>query len=215
MRRFSSFHSTRNSVAARFIPSLRATPTATDHNSSGMDVFPVRFCLQASKRAFASSRLMIGVLFRGMAFLSTGNPAAERPYQLSPAHFMHAYRKVTDRTVPQIRQSRWLRTRARASSTRKRLLPGASFQSASRPESGTSGQIQISGLRVPAKLNTEEPNFQLAHIISGTMPAMQLPEARSCLEHVLRRHVRRLRVRGRAATLRLSPALASHHRPMR
>src|SRR6266852_1415960 len=55
----------------------------------------------------------------------------------------------------------------------------------------------------PVKLNTEEPNFQLAHIISGTLPAMQLPEARSCLEHGVRRHVRRLRVHGRAVTLRL------------
>ena len=64
------------------------------------------------------------------------------------------------------------------------------------------------------KLNTEEPDFNW-RIISRDMPAMQLPEARSCLEHGLRRHVRRLRVRGRGVTLRLSPALASHHRPMR
>src|SRR5580692_2880157 len=95
MRRFKWFHSTRNSVEVRLTPSFRATSTADAHSSSGIAAFPLRFCLHSSKRAFASSRLTVGVLLRGMAFLLAGCPAADRPYQLSAVEFMQACRKDT------------------------------------------------------------------------------------------------------------------------
>ena len=56
IRRFRWFHSTRSSVEVRLTPSFRATSTAVAHSSSGIGAFPFRFCLQASKRALASSQ---------------------------------------------------------------------------------------------------------------------------------------------------------------
>src|ERR1039458_3090223 len=96
MRRFKWFHSTRNSVEVRLTPSFRATSTAVAHNSSGIAAFPWRFCLHSSKRALASSRLTVGFLLRGIAFLLAGRPAAERPYQLNAVKFMQARRKDTE-----------------------------------------------------------------------------------------------------------------------
>src|ERR1700720_2896111 len=69
IRRFKWFHSTRNSVEVRLTPSFRATSTADAHSSFGIAAFPLRFCLHSSKRALASSRLIVGVLLLGMAFL--------------------------------------------------------------------------------------------------------------------------------------------------
>jgi hypothetical protein len=76
IRRFRWFHSTRSSVEVRLMPSFPATSTAAAHSSSGIAVFPLRFCLQFSKRALASSRLTVG-FFRGTAFLLAGYPAAD------------------------------------------------------------------------------------------------------------------------------------------
>ncbi len=64
-------------------------------SSSGIAAFPFRFCLRASKRALASSSVIVGVLLRGMAFSSADSPAADRPYQLCWVEFMQACRKDT------------------------------------------------------------------------------------------------------------------------
>src|SRR5579872_6384154 len=60
-----------------------------------MEAFPFRFRLHSSKRALASSSVMIAVLLRGMPFLLAGCSAAERPYQLCGAEFMQPCRKLT------------------------------------------------------------------------------------------------------------------------
>ena len=66
MRRFRSSHATCNSLAVRLIPSFRATSTAADQSSAGIRAFPLRLFLHSSKRAFASSRLIIaGLLLHG------------------------------------------------------------------------------------------------------------------------------------------------------
>ena len=62
IRRFRWFHSTRSSVEVRLTPSFRATSTAAAHNSSGIRPFPLRLLLHASKRALASSSVMVAVL---------------------------------------------------------------------------------------------------------------------------------------------------------
>ncbi len=61
-------------MEVRLTPSFRAASTAVAQSSSGIDSLPLRFCLQASKRALASSRLTVGILLRGMAFLLAGYP---------------------------------------------------------------------------------------------------------------------------------------------
>src|SRR5208283_4429852 len=64
-----------NARAVRLIPSFRATSTAADQSSSGIRAFPLRVVLHSSKRTFASSRLTMGILLRGMAFLLAGKPS--------------------------------------------------------------------------------------------------------------------------------------------
>ena len=61
-------------MEVRLTPSFRAASTAVAQSSSGIDSLPLQFCLQASKRALASSRLTVGILLRGMAFLLAGYP---------------------------------------------------------------------------------------------------------------------------------------------
>src|SRR5580704_8384317 len=75
MRRFRSSHATCNSRAVRLIPSSRATSTAADQSSAGIRAFPLRLVLHSSKRTLASSRLTMGALLRGMAFLLAGKPS--------------------------------------------------------------------------------------------------------------------------------------------
>ena len=68
-------------------------------SSAGIRAFPRRTFLHSSKRAFASSRLTVGALLRGMAFLLVGKPSGRTTLTVIDG-ILHARLPKTHRPMP-------------------------------------------------------------------------------------------------------------------